>query len=278
MKLRHISELKKLSVLLIAFFIVNHSNAQIFHWYDDGYVWQDSIYSNVDNSGIDIEIHLIDYFSSAFGPFTGSNYNKVRTGINNMQGDSLQHEYRIYFSESVDVEFQVSDINEDSTFGQYYNDLLVLGEEANVLSSVAVTLSADSVYPALDGGGGWIHVRYSNVDSIRILHGFGEGPNPGFIEITPLIINGNILNVPKLDAGMTPSIVQLDSRTLEVENLKNVPQNIQVLDLKGSNVAFNQEFNEQLRLTFSNVNPGIYILQIVQDNGEAFRQKFSLGL
>lgn len=184
-------------LLLLLFFLSSKSYAQIFHWLDDGFMPYVTDYPNIDSSGIDLEIYNM-YTGSPSG---GEHYkNWIIVGINNGADENIQHNYIFKFSEPVDVEFQIENINRDTVGGFHYNDQLILHNDPIIVDSSYVKIVGDTVFglwgsdPSIAGS---LHLRYESVDSIVIQHGKGDIHNPGFIKFSPLVINNNGWSISK---------------------------------------------------------------------------------
>lgn len=189
-------------LLLPFFFFASKSYAQIFHWSDDGFAPYVTHYPNIDSSGIDLEIYNMHTGSPSGGEYYK---NWIIVGINNGSDEGIQHKYIFKFSESVDVEFQIKNINRDTAGGFHYNDQLILDNTPVIVDSSYVKIVGDTVFGLWGSDpniAGFLHLRYENVDSIVICHGKGETHNPGYIKFSPLVINNDIWNLSKKNENL----------------------------------------------------------------------------
>ncbi|MFT5820389.1 MAG: gliding motility-associated-like protein [Crocinitomix sp.] len=193
-------------LLLPLIFFGSKSYAQIFNWSDDGFMSNVTHYPNIDSSGIDLDIYNMQTGSPSGGEYYK---NWIIVGINNGADEDIQHKYILKFSETVDVEFQIKNINRDTASGFLYNDQLILHNDPIIVDSSYVKIVGDTVFGLWGSDpniAGFLHLRYENVDSIVIYHGTGEMYNPGYIKFSPLVINNNIWNISKKNEGL-PFIV-----------------------------------------------------------------------
>ena len=183
--------------------------SQTFEWGLDGYSEhsQGGVYKNIHNSGIDIHVKGLYNDDCHFG------YKNVRTGINNQSKGSIVHEYQITFSEKVDVTFSLFDLNHD-TLKMCFVDHVHFSGHPIFSNPKGVTINGNSISPFVEDGGN-VTIKYHQVDTIIILHGRKESCNPGYIGITPLIINKNS---PFIDTTSFENILfDIDKSTVKPE-------------------------------------------------------------
>jgi hypothetical protein len=256
--------------LIFLFFLNGNTFSQVFNWYDDGFIYPIEFYPNIDNSGIDIEITGI----------VGGSWqdNSVGTGVNGNGNNGVQHEYKFKFSETVDLEFEITGINRDTTGSMCYNDQLIFVNHTAILYSSNVNIIGDTVF-ALWGGlpfTGQVRVRYENVDSLTVYHGEGTGCDPGSIRISPLIINDNFLSTNNL-SQMDLELIQLNSSQLLVKNLLKLPKQVKVFNTLGQEIPSSTALNNGLLIDIELSNPGFYFVFIELDNGAVARRKIYIN-
>ncbi len=180
--------LKFRSFYLIAFLLNGFlSFSQSFDWGLDGYSKNShgGHYRNIDNSGIDLTVKGLYLDNSNLG------WQNVQTGINNFTKGSIVHEYVFIFSEKVDLQFSVFDINQDS-LGKCFVDHLKFSGTPIFTQLKDVQNEGTAIIPISEIGGN-LTISYYQVDTIIIQHGRAASCNPGFIGITPLLLNQNPL-------------------------------------------------------------------------------------
>jgi outer membrane protein OmpA-like peptidoglycan-associated protein len=160
----------------------NSIYAQSFDWSLDGYMNHSSggFYKNIDSSGVNLKITgLVNDEVLRKG---------VGTGRNNQQAQKLAHTYTFTFSQNVDIEFTLSDINKDTK--GCFDDQLVLSGSPVVIRSRRVVISGDTlvqpIQKAHEFDSGDLTVQYLNVKQFTIRHGSGRSCNPGHIMISPI--------------------------------------------------------------------------------------------
>ncbi|MCB9223412.1 MAG: OmpA family protein [Crocinitomicaceae bacterium] len=159
-----------------------HSNAQTFDWKQDGYLDHSTggVFKNIDGSGINLTIKgLVN--DIAHGTY-------VKTGKNDQQEQHQFHSYTFTFSESVDVEFTISEINLD-TIKNCFDDELILSGNPMIIESNRVKIIGDTLRPnqvVHDFEQGHVKVSYHNINQFTIRHGSGKTCNPGYIMFSPI--------------------------------------------------------------------------------------------
>lgn len=164
---------------------------------------------DIDGSGINMEVSGMTTGSTMQEP-GWPNYDWVKVGINDMIANGIQHTYVIKFSETVDVEFRIENINRDTALFSCYNDRLVI-PGATILGSSYVQIVNDTIYAPWDNiePAGWLHLKYVGIDSLTIIHGEGANCDPGYLLISPLIINGNFLSVQNHEMSNTKKVIRI---------------------------------------------------------------------
>lgn len=258
---------------VLIFILINpaYIPSQVFEWCEDGYVTGSGggFYQNIDNSNIDLEINGLydDYCTIRYDT------NLVVTGINSNTPSGIQHEYLFKFSETVDINFKIWDIN----YGSQWNDRLVFSKQPIIYYQSGVAINGDTVFPAVGGSflDGVLGVRFENIDSLKILHGVEIGKNPGYIHISEIIINDNALNLSK---ALKENIrLSQTSNGLILSGLSNCPTKVDIYSYTGQRIEFQHSFNyDQLSISFRNISAGIYLIVVLQEDTKIVR-KFSVN-
>lgn len=200
-------KLNKLLVLVSVCGFQHFAFSQVFDWYEDGFYYNQTVYTDIDGSGIDVTI---------LGMQTGSPnsinyyYNWLKVGIDNNGNQGIQHTYTLLFSEPVNLSFDIADINADSIDGFCFNDQLSFSGNPIFTQLESVLLNDTFVYPqvgAFQNGG--IRVSYSNIDSLSFTHGTGNGCNPGHLFISPLFMNGSQLSINENKPNKQKKVLQI---------------------------------------------------------------------
>lgn len=260
------------TLIIILFLSLNGSSilySQIFDWGRDCFKYNETLYSNVDNSGIDIEILGMEYGSSYNG-------NWLFIGINNNVNSGYQHHYEIRFSETVSLEFMIQNINRDTAGYLCYNDQLILhGNYSILLSSSNLTFSGDTVFAPWGSNpndAGFIKLRYENIDTLIIQHGEGSGCNPGYLYISPLTINDIVVPNGYTNCESN-SAIMTGPNSIVLENLTAALKNIGVFNSLGQSVNFSIQTSTELMIELQNVSAGIYVISVELEDGEFIQKK-----
>lgn len=197
----------KLYLTFVIFILIhNSSKSQIFNWYQDGFYFNQTSYSNIDGSGINLEMTGME---TGLAESNGQYQDWLKVGIDDNGVNGVQHIYKIKFSETVNVEFHIENINRD-TSGMCYNDRLII-PGAIVLGSYSVNIANDTIYAPWDSlaPAGWLHLKYVGVDSLTIIHGEGVGCNPGHLFFSPLVINDNVIGLQSLESEKSNRLIRI---------------------------------------------------------------------
>lgn len=183
------------------------SFAQIFNWYSDGFAYNQTNYFNIDGSGIDIEVSGMGLGIPEWG---GPYVDWVKLGIDDNGMNNVQHIYTIKFSQTVDVAFEIGNINWDTVGLFCYNDQLVI-PNAQIVHSSMITSNFDTIFASWGEASstGWVSLKYLGIDSLVVIHGEGANCNPGHIFISPLIINGNRLDIAENEKISTKKLIRI---------------------------------------------------------------------
>lgn len=138
-----------------------------------------------------------------------------------------------------------------------------------------VTIGGDTIFPAqgnhfLDGV---VTLRFENIDSLIITHGSGTGPNPGYIQISEIVINDNILSSNDI-VGKDLKIIQLNNG-LEIAGIEQSPVEVLVYNISGERIASQHSYiSNQLNVTWDKrISSGVYLISF-RSNDKHFVRKF----
>jgi outer membrane protein OmpA-like peptidoglycan-associated protein len=173
---KHLLLLNLISISWISF-------AQTFDWKEDGYSNYSSggFYKDIDGSGVHLKIEgLVNDEARRM---------YVRSGKDDQNAQKQIHTYTFSFSENVDIEFTISDINLD-TIKNCFDDELTLSGNPNIIESKGLKIIGDTlVHPyqiKRDFDQGNMTVQYQNVKQFKIRHGSGRSCNPGYVLFSPI--------------------------------------------------------------------------------------------
>lgn len=254
----------KIAILACFLLLVTSSYSQTFEWYLDKYANGGGTIKNIDNSGIDITI------SGLVNEYTHPGMeDKIVTGINDQRFKSLSHNYEFTFSELVDLEFTVSEIN----VGACYNDKLVF-TPTPLFNSASGVVIKDSLITPSTATGGTVIVKYSKIKNFSIKHGLGNGCNPGVIFFSALKINHKNVSINKFKRG--PWVInKLVDKSLSISGQNSVARAVHFIDSKGQliNSKFENTGTEMLTIETSSFANGIYYVMVEFESGEMLREK-----
>jgi len=153
------------------------------NWEKAGFknTWRSFSVINHENSGVDFSIHGLVQSN-----LTGDGC--IKLGINNQASDKKQHTYTIIFSEKVNLEFEVHELN-CSTNKSCYDDELHFSKSFEVYRKEHVVVGDQRVEPNISKQfryNGVIGVKFKEVDTLVITHGSGDFCNPGRIQLSHL--------------------------------------------------------------------------------------------
>jgi hypothetical protein len=247
--------------------IIRPGYSQKFEWSKDGFNDRDGIFKNIDDTGIDLEI------SGIYAQRFNSNDRFVFTGINNGRQDGVYHNYQFRFSEKVDVEFTIQDINTDTIGPFRYYDFLVFSPSpafSNHYSSI--NIKGDTILP--NQGSSYspeVKVKYKNIDSFSIQHGSGKTYNPGYIVISPIIINDNKMakHKPRLVNNLFDNYCVIIGQNSPVNRVRFITVTGQTI-----NVDFeNRDSETAIIQTRQRLAAGIYFVVVEFNSGQVFKEK-----
>lgn len=235
--------------------------AQDFNCTLDGYIDNSGggIYSNIDGSGIDLAI------SGLVNDFCSSSY--IYTGLNDGQNTGQIDVYQFTFSENVDVQFSILDINQNLSSNYY--DFLLFSGSPDFSNSQFVTIIGDSVLPPATGWSGTVTVSYNNISSFSITHGDGITSNPGYIMISNILIN-NFLSTNIVSE--TPGII-IGNGYIKVSGNHNENPKFSIFDMLGKEMNPNFSYNDGLIIYIDDFPNGSYYI-IHELSGVQRRERF----
>jgi hypothetical protein len=247
--------------------IFSNAFSQDFNCSQDGYIDNSGggFYTNIDGSGIDLTISGLvnDVCLSS----------QIYTGINNGQNTGEINLYQFTFSENVDVQFTIKDINQSPT-GCYY-DFLFFPDSPLITNAQNVTLIGDSVLPPTAGWSGEVTVTYYNISSFSITHGDGVSCNPGYVMLSKILINNFLSLDENALINNSQSNLLVDNNNVIIrEEFEGNPK-FEVYDFLGKKMNVNFECADDLIIDINNFPIGHYMI-VYENSGIVRRERFTV--
>jgi hypothetical protein len=251
-------------------FFAKISAAQTFSWCENGFLDNSSggTFYNLSGTGIDLTISGL-YNSECYYWWGGVH---VKTGINNGIPQSVQHVYTFKYSAPVDIHFFIENITYGATFN--HDDLLVFSGSPIFSEDYNVIVSEDSVYWNTAGWSpGSVKVNYYNTDSFSITHGRGNGFNPGFILIGPLVgpIQTALERNTEVDFSLFPNP---NSGVFYIKQTEQIPYLLHIYNISGQLIYQKEIHDANERIEMPEAAEGIYIYRLQNSFGAQFGGKF----
>jgi len=248
----------KFILLIVSIQFSTISYGQIFGWGDSGYTTGGGYFTNVDGNGTDVTITGFVNEGTTWG--TGC----MITGLDDQQLDSIQHSYNLVFSQPISLWFEISEINNGST----WNDTLIFSGAPIFSDTTFVEIDGSSVLP-IGMEDGQVKITYTNVDTITILHGAGLYSNPGHIFICALHFDTTVsINHNEVwDQLILTYPIPADDR-LFINNKTKVNIKIDLIDLNGRLINSSEVNSKEIQyFDVSKLASGFYALLISDGTG-----------
>ncbi len=252
-------------IQVITLFICVNTFSQDFNCSQDGYVDNSGggVFTNIDGSGIDLTISgLVNDICLS---------TSLYLGINNGQATGASSIYQFTFSENVDVQFTINDINMD--LGACYYDFLLFTGSPVFTNAQNITIIGDTILPAPAGLGASVTVTYYNVTAFSITHGDGVSCNPGYISLSTVLIN-NVLSINEYSQS-TPNIILNKNNIILKGKFVGKPK-FSIFDILGKELNVNYEIVDDLIIESNYLPNGNYII-VFEYLGTIQRERFVIS-